>query len=324
MKDSSENLKAKALELKAHLGDSFVFDFNKDEILETLNKEIDLSDDEPSNIIKTFRTNIESIISTSQLPIYMSFERTIKLMYDEIYLKENILSIKYKFSKTEDEKGKKLEEELNKRTKEKANEEFNDKIQSTEGSREFWFHSLIFLRQCSENGLISDQFLTSSKELINQVTLLTWSSLEILLRDIFVYTLNTFPNKTEVLFNDSNLKSKFGIKSIPTEKLIEYNFNLNGKMGDILIENFDFSNIDLIRSIYDCLFNDKNLNEKLKDNEIWKLYNRRNLIVHRGSIVDSKYLSKTDDCFQIGEKMFIKPYELKVYIQKTIDIALEL
>lgn len=89
-------------------------------------------------------------------------------------------------------------------------------------------------------------------------------------------------------------------------------------MGDILISNFDFSNIDLIKSIYDSLFNDPDLNKVLKSNSIWKLYQNRNLIVHKGGIVDQKYTTNTDTQLNVGEKLFVKPAEFEDYFSDIV------
>ena len=326
MKESIANLKADTEEMSDFLKDSYVLTFKDKQSLELLDAEIIILNGSALDILKSFRNNIQSIISISMLPISMSFERSVKLMYDDIFRRENILSLKFSPELAVSEEDIKLlptQEEVKKKVNDTANEKFKEKIESQDGHIEFWFHSLLFLKQCSNNGVMSNDFLISSKELINQAVLLTWSTLEILMRDLFVYTMNENPLLTKALFEDNNLKSKFGIKSISTEKLIEYGFDLNDKMGTILIENFDFSNLDLIKAIIACVFENATLNSKLKENDIWYLYNRRNLIIHRGGIVDKKYLTKTGDSLLIGDKLFVKPSELKTYISKVIEIGLE-
>jgi len=325
MKESIETLKTKAEELSESLQDSYIMIFRDRELLELLDNEILGLKGNTLDILKSFRDNIKSIISTSMLPISMSFERTIKLMYDDIYRSEKILSLKFspELAITEEElKSLPNQEEIQKKVVKTTNERFNEKIKSSEGHIEYWFHSLSFLKQCSESGRETNDFLLSSKELINQATLTTWSTLEVLMRDIFVHSINDYPFLTKALFEDNNLKSKFGIKSVPTEKLIEFDFNLNGKMGTILIDNFDFSNLDLMKAIIGCVFESKALNTKLKEDDIWKLYNRRNLIIHKGGIVDKKYLKSTGDTYEIGHKLYVKPAELKNYIKNVLEIGL--
>lgn len=106
--------------------------------------------------------------------------------------------------------------------------------------------------------------------------------------------------------------------------LVENKYDLSKSMGNLLIENFDFSNIDVIKPIYRAMFSDDELSKSLKEAEIWKLYQRRNLIVHRGGVIDKKYFEKTGDGLELGTKLFIKPNELRLYIENATLIGTQL
>jgi hypothetical protein len=317
--NKEEDLKPVIEQLRKQIEDSFLTIYNEEDLIGKLNENLSDIPDEYKSIFNSFIQNILSIVSIAKIPILMSFERTIGLMYNELYVKEKILSLKMILDEQ-----KISDEERFKLAQTKASEQFNEKIKTKKGNNEFWFHSLKFILDCSKSNLSSTDFLKSSKELINQTTLLTWSACEVLLRDYFIISLNTNPSKIEEISKDKNLKSKFDFKSISTDKLIEYNFDLSKSMGNILIDNFDFSNIDIIKSIYKLLNNDESLNKLLKSNSLWMLYQRRNLLVHRGGIIDKKYIQGTGCKNDVGEKLYVKTLEFKEYVEIVKDIALQL
>jgi len=322
MTEQNDNIKAEVEKLNQQLAESFLLKLDEAELLKPIDDIIGSCKSEFVEIFKTFRSNVESIISVAKLPVSMSFETSLQSMFQNVLRIEKLQSLKIPIT-DEEIKIKKEETEKGITPQKKANKLFNEKIKTPEGYNEFWYKTLNFLKSCSTNNPIDNQFLSSSKELINQSTLLSWSTLEVFIRDVFISVLNIDPKFLDKLYKHKDLKARFGIKSIPTEKLIEYNYDLTGKMGDLLIDSFDFSNINAIQMIYDCIFEKAELNLKLKDKEIWSLYNGRNLIIHRGGIIDQKYLSNTADSLAMGDKLYIKPDELKNYISKVVEIGIE-
>ena len=306
--------------LKERLTESFVFKNFENEILNKLEKDIPTEYREP---FATFDRNIKSLVSVAKLPIEMAFERAIKFIYDDIKRKHQILSLKDIIN--DDDKDIYAEDSEQHSREEKiiaiAAKEFNDLIKTTDGQDKFWFNSLAFVFSCAYESKTTSNFLNASKELINQSTLLTWSALEIFMRDFFILFLNKNPEKVEALSKVPMLKQRFDLRNIGTDQFLKYNFNLSGNMGDVLIENFDFSNIDLIKSIYDTLFGNAELNKALKSISIWNLYQNRNLIVHKGGIVDQKYIGNTNTQLCAGEKLFIQPEEFQTYFASIVSVA---
>jgi len=57
---------------------------------------------------------------------------------------------------------------------------------------------------------------------------------------------------------------------------------------------------------------------------LWKLNQRRHLIVHRSGIVDKLYNESTNDIFKLGREINMKPHEIKEQLEivKTIGIKI--
>lgn len=100
-----------------------------------------------------------------------------------------------------------------------------------------------------------------------------------------------------------------------------HNFDLSKSMGDLLIDNFDFSNVEIIRAVFKCIMDCEELNKALKNEVIWELYQTRNLIIHRGAIIDSRFLSQTKIQSNLGDKHYIKPEQLSVFLEHVVQIG---
>lgn len=279
-------------------------------------------DDDPAmkNVFLNFKTNITSVISVASIPFEMATTWTKLETYKGFFRGEMILSTpirlgeeEYKgMSEKEIEAKKKLERiQQAEKVRETTMALFQNEISSMEGVRRFYINTFNFISDCSRGDGV---FVSSARNLINQATLLTWSAFEVLFRDFFIVFYNSNFNKIESILKDNSLKQRFNIKNIPFEKLMEYNFDLSQNMGDVLIENYDFSNLEVIRTVAAVMFDDENLIKMFKNDVLWELYQRRNLIVHRGGISDKKYLEKTADDLGLGEKLYISPTELLNYL----------
>ena len=62
----------------------------------------------------------------------------------------------------------------------------------------------------------------------------------------------------------------------------------------------------------------------LKDLELWELYNRRHLIVHRLGIVDEKYVKETGSKLPIGSEIMVTPLELEDNFDTAVVTAMSI
>lgn len=155
------------------------------------------------------------------------------------------------------------------------------------------------------------------KFLMYQACILIWSALENFCKDTFILALNQRPQLYFKLQNNSFLKDRLSISQVSWQKLLEeHDFDLNGKLGYILANNKDFSSPKLLQEIFHCIFEgfpeDPNSLDYFKDEKLWVLGQRRNLIAHRCGIVDEEYLNKTNDSQQkLGEPLLLKTYDIE-------------
>jgi hypothetical protein len=162
----------------------------------------------------------------------------------------------------------------------------------------------------------------AAAELIRQCTVQTWSALEVFASDIFVSLLNAKSTLALALIGDEKAKKLFQLKGIPLEVLSEYNFDLTSKMGTLLAGYHPIDTIPSMKAVFGAVLpNRKAINRALSIRELWLLFQRRHLIVHRRGIVDSSYLSSTGDKVALGSVIHISPDVLETYINVVIEAA---
>ncbi len=67
--------------------------------------------------------------------------------------------------------------------------------------------------------------------------------------------------------------------------------------------------------------NNSKLATVLRDTELWKLNQRRNLILHRRSIVDESYLRNTGDTLTLGEELKVSPNQFEKDLSLILRIG---
>ncbi len=89
--------------------------------------------------------------------------------------------------------------------------------------------------------------------------------------------------------------------------------------GDALRKIVKIDDIETLRDIYDVLFSDRtDLLRFLRSSELWKLNQRRNLILHRRSIVDETYIENTGDNLRVGSELAIAPEQLEAIGERCV------
>jgi hypothetical protein len=77
-------------------------------------------------------------------------------------------------------------------------------------------------------------------------------------------------------------------------------FNLTGKMGDVFCDVIRIDSLEKIRNIYSLALADTVVDTLLKSELLWRIFQQRNLIVHRRGLIDTSYLENTADSGTIG------------------------
>jgi len=173
-------------------------------------------------------------------------------------------------------------------------------------------------------GLAKEAELRESvAQLHYQATVLIWGALEHASRDLFKVYLNRTPAAYVLLLQNPETKKRFDLPRISLEQVADFDFDLSSRLGDLLLRQNDLADLTAIKAAFLSLFaNDATLREALSAPELWKLFQRRNLIVHRQGRVDERYRSATGDHQPLGAMLVLSPDDLTRYL-KHVSSAVE-
>ncbi len=261
-------------------------------------------------IAEAFRANIIGLLTTASFPYKLAHSAAVDRHYQRIVSAERIRSLKLEQMPGEGKAD--LDERREAVAQQVANDKMDEFVRSPEGTNSIIHVSLSFLERSKNDKALSD----SANELILQGVVLCWGALEVLMRDTFITLLNFDPHLVENLINDPVAKRRFDLGKIPIETLSQHNFNLSGKMGDILSQQQDLSDLQSIKAVYGAIFpKDEHLRDSLSNEGLRVLSQRRNLIVHRRGLIDDLYFKSVGGNQKAGERLRILPDELEKDIQ---------
>jgi hypothetical protein len=132
-----------------------------------------------------------------------------------------------------------------------------------------------------------------SRSWLFAVTLYIWTAFEYLAADLWVGSLNQSTTLAQrILASMSN--EVIGTPGLSRRQIdvglaARYGFDLRHSLGTILKPKFDFSNVDGIEAAYKGAFGGCGEIEQLRD-DLRQLEQVRHLIVHRGGVMDDKFL----------------------------------
>lgn len=154
----------------------------------------------------------------------------------------------------------------------------------------------------------------ATAHVLRQCAVLTWSAIEVLTSDLFVLLVNSSPKLSALLFRDERTKKLYQAKDFVVA-LDEYDYDLSGRMGDVLLRQCRMDNLATIRATYDVLFSeDEVVRGALCDPQLWRLYKTRNLIVHRAAIVDEMFVQSTGADVKVGTSLKITSQQLEDFM----------
>jgi len=167
--------------------------------------------------------------------------------------------------------------------------------------------------------------LAAARELVRQGVVLIWSAFEVLARDMFVDLLNNDPRLVERLQAHVPSRKRFTVEKIDWQTLSGFNFDLSASLGTLLSQRADLDDIQTIRDAYDALFPlATTLRERMGDDRLWIVFQKRNLIVHRRGIIDRQYIEKTGATLPIGSPLWVSPSEIDEYLEAVVFAGTEL
>jgi hypothetical protein len=181
-----------------------------------------------------------------------------------------------------------------------------------------------FIRISLDRVSAQPQFVSASRELLDQGLVLAWSSLEVLASDLFCATINTSPHLAGRVLSDTSVRKYLVPDKISFDLLAEFGFNLSSSMGTILTRDLNLSSVGKIKALASVLFNSEAVRVSLDSRILYLLNERRHLIVHRRGVVDAKYVRATGDGRAEGERFQVDKAELGEALAQVTRCGLDL
>jgi len=275
--------------------------------------------------MESYRKNVNALLSTMYLPFRMCIVAAERQRYSLILAAESIRMLPISdvvhdsMPEWEKEKIGLSEEERKRRAAQKAKEKFAVEM-AEDGKSACFVHAFFHFEE-----LVQDPGIALAlRELMRQGLVLAWSAIEALANDLFRSLVNEKPAFSELLLQDERTKKRFQVRDA-VGILAPYNYNLSEHMGDALNEYCKLDDVDTIRCVFDVLFpDDEELRAELTHDDLWRLFQRRNLIVHRRSIVDQTYLDNTGDKVALGSELPVGPVEVDNATKVLVSLGLKL
>jgi len=90
----------------------------------------------------------------------------------------------------------------------------------------------------------------------------------------------------------------------------------------VLVGQQDFSDLPTIKAVYAVLYPvSSDLSKALAHRDLWMLYQRRHLIVHRRGIIDQAYLNATGEVHAIGSRLKISPRDFEAAFRVVVSAS---
>jgi hypothetical protein len=252
-------------------------------------------------VAKAFRHSLASALSTIAMPFVLASTGTDQRHFQRIYMAERIRAR----SIDEDalHPGEDLETVRERQAHTKADLRMGEFVQSEDGRNALIRDTCEFLLASLKRGLES-----AAHELLQQGLVLLWSAFEVLSRDTFETLLNGDPTKIQALISHPTTRKRFEAERLPLDTLVQHGFDLSGRLGTVLVGQQDFSDLRIVKAVYAvlCPGNDA-LNQALAHRDLWTLFQRRHLVVHRRGVIDQAYLDATGETHPIGMHLVVTP-----------------
>lgn len=264
-------------------------------------------------VFAAFGANLRGVLRVATLPYNIQFEAVKRQVFQQLLLEERIKRTTY-------------EEVVDPPAENPAEDPSIYKDVAARFHTEYWAGADCQrkLRNVVEERLSDlaevDTVRSAARDILRQCIVLTWAALEVLATDAFVALLNLRPAVASMLTRDENTKKFFPLRDF-VAILEEHSYDVSRKMGNVLVGQRRLDDITVIRAVFRVLFPSEDVQTLLQDERLWKLNQRRNLIVHRRGIVDRSYLLNTGDTLELGAELAITPPFLKESIELIRDIG---
>ena len=168
-------------------------------------------------------------------------------------------------------------------------------------------------------------FQTASQELLLETLVMIWGAFENLVSETIRVLLNANPPLAAKLLGDEATKKHFPSRGIPIEDLATHDFNLATSKGDLLLKDRHLDSLPIIKDVLRVVFKKEvALRDRLANRDLWLLWQRRHLIVHRRGVIDTVYLARTSESAPIGSRLSVQSNYVEASFVLIVDTAVEL
>ncbi len=268
------------------------------------------------SIAMAFCANVQGLLTTVSIPYRLAHSAAVNQHYQRIHMAARIRSLKSRPGSQPP--ADQLEAIRDREARAHANENMDKFVESAEGRDALVRDSLLFLARVYEDSSLAD----AAQELILQGVVLCWGAFEVLARDCFVAHLNANPQRVKLLLDHPVAKRRFEVSKVSVETLAAHQFDLSGRMGSLLAQQQDLSDIQSIKSVYEALFLANGGLLRLVDDKSLRILSlRRNLIVHNRGVIDDVYAGAASCTQKVGERLKVSPDDLEQHLNSVIVVA---
>jgi hypothetical protein len=256
----------------------------------------------------TFRANLHSAVLVGVIPFQWVQSGVLDQRFNQLVIAANIHNVPIG-PETEDE-----ENERKRISRKSAIEQMNSELRDPEViTRHAWSTVNVLKKH-----LIRNDFQMSAQELLRQIIVMCWGALEIVANDALRVVLNSKPTVFRDIIETRPYRDAFSSRVI-IEALETNGFDLSGKMGDVFCDVIRIDALDKIRNICSLVLADALVDAALKSEPLWRIFQQRNLIVHRRGLIDTWYLENTADSGTIGAHITFNASYVEVSLNVVRD-----
>lgn len=173
------------------------------------------------------------------------------------------------------------------------------------------------------------------EQLYKSMVIQSWTSVEVMVGDLWESALNEHPESLAHLSNDEGArKAGDADKAIPLSILSRNNFDLSKTMGTILRDKFNFQKMESIQSAYKAAFtkHGKNVIDAISHESLKALSLVRNIIVHKSGVIDDMFYNASESISSlksiraqgIGRRIFLDAEDIIAIVIPAITQCFEL
>ena len=267
------------------------------------------------DVASAFRHSLTSALSTIGMPFTLAFTSVESSHFQRIHIAERIRARNIDESALAP--GEELEAVRDREAGVTASSRMYEFVQSEDGQDSLIADTCAFLLASLKHGLQA-----AAHELLQQGLVLLWSAFEVLYRDTFEIMLNQDPRKVRALIGDPSTRKRFEAERLPLDVLANYGFNLSARLGTVLVGQQDFSDLPTVKAVFAVLFPaNSGLGHALADRQLWTLYQRRHVVVHRRGVVDQHYLDSTGETHSLGTLLTVAPADFENAFRVVVSAA---